>query len=773
MPHSRSHGKARSRPAPYTDTVPRQIEACEAHAYHLSQFIQPHGVFFAIDPATFRIIRLSANAASILHLATGALSGLDFRRLLTPASSTRLQELATKPHPARTSLTLAFESPASFVADAFLYPAGVFLCLEFEAAAANAAAAEAIEAPSSRFFDLIEGIIQAEVPSSALPGIVCQAIRDVTGVDRTYYCLFDQYDHGHVLGESRNDVLPDLLDHRFPATDIPQAARRMFVVNPYRLVPDVDAVPVPIQGGSGRALDLTMSTCRAVAPSHLQYIRNMGVQASFSFPVVREGRLEAIFGGHHATAHSLSFRQMATCRHLVELFKSRLDVLRMREKQATLAERIEAVYALSARYWAADRDLGAFIAANHDAFRALMDADDLICRFEGQIHIGRSLHKNDATRLLAFCATQRAGDAGTYQTDRIGHDNADFASLCPDVAGVCAISLDLQGENIIAWLRREVVVMEKWSGDPHGPAVVDSSGGVGPRTSFVAYQREVKGTSRLWPSVSDDLLRQLRHAFAQVLISHYEIGMRRAAEQSNALKSEFVANISHELRTPMHAIIGFADLLATAEADLPLVKRRRYAGVIQGSGKRLLRLINDLLDLSQLEAGKMTFTFSQGDILPTIETAIAEVDGLARDKSVKLVLRDHRPGCLGRFDANRIGQVIINLLSNALKFSPAGSEIVIDVDAVVTGPGGTRLVIEVSDQGPGIPDDELESVFEKFVQSSRAKSGAGGTGLGLAICRDIIEAHHGRIWAANNPAGGASLFIDIPLLPDLLESPDP
>ncbi len=738
--------------------IENRIEACERQPYHLSAHIQPHGIFCAIDTGSLKIAHISANAAAFFGQEAGAILGSSVSGILTPDSAAKLSGLAAMPHETRRCLILTFTNPPGFSADSFLYRSGQLLCLEFEITAPDAAA---IEVASSRFFGLVENIGQAET-ASALPGVVCAAIRDVTGVDRVYYCRFGRHGHGHVQGESRNGVLPELIGHHFPAAGIPTADRRMLLFNPFRLIPDADAPPVAILGAENTPLDLTMSACRAAGETHLQYNRNMGVKATFSLPVIRDGRAEAIFGGHHATARHLSFRQMAICRHLVELFKSRFDFLRAREEHALLAERVEALYALSGSFEADDHDLGAFIASHHGAFRDLMDADDLICSYKGQIHSGHSLAKSDAGRLLEFAKSKLAWGPDYYQTGCLGDEDSRLASLCPAAAGMCAVSLDLFGNSIVAWLRREAVIMQKWSGGPDVPAAAGEEARVGPRTPFLAYMREVKGTCRQWPPVSADLARQLRHAFAQVLAHHYEIGMRKAAEESSALKSEFVANVSHELRSPMHAIIGFADILAAADS-MPEEKRKRAASVIQESSRRLLHLIDDLLDLSKLEAGKMPFSFTQGDIRRTVGTAIAEVAGLARGKNVEILVQDRRQALISSFDPARMGQVMSNLLSNALKFSPHGGRITVSLDTTEPGPDGPRLVAETADQGIGIPEGELEAIFGKFIQSSRTKSGAGGTGLGLAICRDIIDAHRGHIWAANNSEGGASFFFDIPI----------
>jgi light-regulated signal transduction histidine kinase (bacteriophytochrome) len=739
-----------------------RIEACEAHSYRHASQIQPHGRLLAVDPDTQRVVRASANAGTLFGRESGALIGATLADLFAPDSVRRIADSLHGGGDGRSSLSVATIGTPDCPGAAMLYASGDLRCIEIEPPGPEGDAGD-LGVLSSGFFEMVERIGRADIQSGALAGIACAAIREITGFDRVYFCRFDRHGHGHVLGESRGDALASLMDHHFPATDVPWAARAIYLVNPSRLIADVDAAPVDILGDGG-PLDLGMSTCRAIAPTHLQYLRNMGVGASVSFSLVVDGRLAAIFGGHHTAPHPLSWQRLATCRHVVDLFQTRFEFLKAREERRRLASGVEGLYDLSARFRLADRDLGQFVAANHDAFCALMEADDLLCRFERQTHTGRTLAAREANALLDFLSHRLEAGGECLATDCVAELHAGFAALAPGVAGVLAIPLDLSCTNLIVWLRAETVVAERWSGNPHEPVVVGAQGAIGPRTSFEAYTRDMRGRCVEWSNATMDLARQSRHAFNQVLAAHYEIGMRAAAEQANALKSEFIANITHELRSPMHAIIGLSDVLANTNAAISPEQCQRYAGTIRDSGQRLLLLIDDLLDLSQLEAGKMGFTFAPGDIAATIDRAIDEVAPLAAAKGVRLVRPERRawPACL--HDAARMHQVMINLLSNAIKFSPVDGRVTITLAASEPGPGGVSLLIEVADEGPGIPEGECEMIFDKFVQSSRTKNGAGGTGLGLSISREIVEAHHGHIWAANNRAGGASLFVSVPLV---------
>lgn len=238
---------------------------------------------------------------------------------------------------------------------------------------------------------------------------------------------------------------------------------------------------------------------------------------------------------------------------------------------------------------------------------------------------------------------------------------------------------------------------------------------------------------------------------------------KEVAESANLAKSQFLANMSHELRTPMHAILSFTSFGMEEIDTAPKEDQLKYFTRIKDSGNRLLTLLNNLLDLSKLESGKIEYSMQHNDLRKTLESALKEVEGLIKKKHLNYVVEDTRDVSTAVFDNNRIMQVINNLLSNAIKFSPENSTISAILDTTVM-PGNNRpaMRLQVRDQGVGIPESELEVVFDKFVQSSKTRTGAGGTGLGLAICKEIVAGHEGVIWASNNETGGACFSLLLP-----------
>ncbi|NNJ91220.1 MAG: GAF domain-containing sensor histidine kinase [Gammaproteobacteria bacterium] len=286
---------------------------------------------------------------------------------------------------------------------------------------------------------------------------------------------------------------------------------------------------------------------------------------------------------------------------------------------------------------------------------------------------------------------------------------------------------------------------------------------------------EHTGSTRLWEDFEIDFASTMasmvslslevskRKKIEQGLEEEIENRTREAVE-ANAAKSTFLANMSHELRTPMHAIMSYAKLVMKSELD---EKSLRFMQNIQTSANRLTTLLDDLLDLSKLESGKMELDTAEHDLVQIIQLHLNEVKSLLNNKQVAVKF-DPQEQLTGCFDRKLIGQVITNLLSNAIKFSPEGSTIIIRAYAesrVLSDGQEDVLHLEVIDDGIGIPAAELEDIFDKFIQSSSTRTQSGGTGLGLPISREIISLHNGKIWAESPVEGnvGSTFHAVIPI----------
>lgn len=260
----------------------------------------------------------------------------------------------------------------------------------------------------------------------------------------------------------------------------------------------------------------------------------------------------------------------------------------------------------------------------------------------------------------------------------------------------------------------------------------------------------------------------LRDITQQVESEKQIIYAKEKAELANRSKSEFLSNMSHELRTPMHAILSFSKFGLDKYTSVERDKLKSYFEKINLSGTRLLKLLNSLLDLAKLEEGNVELELDYADINSLVVSVIHEFEALAGECEVDVKESLLAGEKLVECDQDKIGQVIRNLLGNALKFTPKGKGIEVQLKECRMQKNQSEetvdaIQIKISDEGIGIPEDELKLVFDKFAQSSKTNDGSGGTGLGLAICAEIIDKHHGKIWAENNSEVGATFTVEIPL----------
>jgi PAS domain S-box-containing protein len=242
------------------------------------------------------------------------------------------------------------------------------------------------------------------------------------------------------------------------------------------------------------------------------------------------------------------------------------------------------------------------------------------------------------------------------------------------------------------------------------------------------------------------------------------LAAKNDAERSNRFKDQFLSTMSHELRTPLNAVLGFSDLLADDRYGPLTERQRRYLNHIHAAGKHLLRLINDILDLSKIEAGRLQLAVENVRLDPTFSEVLDTLHPLASQKSHQIV-KHPAPDISVRADGTRLRQILMNLLGNAIKFTPEGGKIELRARGE-----GESVRIEVRDSGPGIPPEEQKRIFEAFYRLSRSDK-AEGTGLGLAITQRLVELHGGHLGLESGPGSGSCFYFNLPIAPTVERRP--
>ena len=232
----------------------------------------------------------------------------------------------------------------------------------------------------------------------------------------------------------------------------------------------------------------------------------------------------------------------------------------------------------------------------------------------------------------------------------------------------------------------------------------------------------------------------------------------RQLEIASQHKSQFLANMSHELRTPLNAILGYTELIQdNIYGEIP-DKARETMTRIERGGKHLLALINDVLDLSKIEAGQLTLSLTDYSLREVVHTVVTAIEPLAAEKKLALTVALDPDLPLARGDERRISQVLLNLVGNAVKFTDTGE---VRIEAKVAD---GAFLISVSDTGPGIAAEDQARIFEEFQQADTSNTRTkGGTGLGLSIARRILALHGGRIWVESVSGAGSTFSVALPV----------
>jgi signal transduction histidine kinase/DNA-binding response OmpR family regulator len=232
-------------------------------------------------------------------------------------------------------------------------------------------------------------------------------------------------------------------------------------------------------------------------------------------------------------------------------------------------------------------------------------------------------------------------------------------------------------------------------------------------------------------------------------------------ERSSKFKDQFLSTMSHELRTPLNAVLGFSDLLGEDRYGFLNEKQRRYVNHISAGGKHLLRLINDILDLSRIEAGRLQLTLETVRVDASLSEACDTLQPLASKKNHRLI-KHPAPGLSVRADGTRLKQILMNLIGNGLKFTPEGGTIELAAKKI-----GDLVRLEVRDSGPGIPPEEQKRIFEAFYRLTQNAKAAEGSGLGLAITQRLVELHGGQLGLESQPGMGSCFYFTLPSAPSV------
>lgn len=490
---------------------PREIieTECDKYNFETPGKIQSHGAMLVLQENSLTIVQLSQNTARITGIDYQQMIQQSILNFLDPASADALQK-------ALRSTNLSMVNPVQlnfrgFSCDAILLRHQGLLIIELEPANQDFDNGAKYQMAAMSAMEKIQGAVFAE----QLIEIATNEIRDLTDFDRVMYYKFDEDYNGQVVAEATVRNADSFLGLRFPASDIPYRVRRLYMSTTCRYLPDLNEPQVPlvpeINPITRKPLDMTPTILRAVAPTHVEYMRNLGVNSSMSFTIMKDGKLIGMFACHHYSGKFVPYVDRLVCEQIVEMFVMMLSQLDN--------ENLQANYLRKFKQSALKAIQGGQLQQAITPLLSMVNADGVAIYKNGQLTIGgytpTSMEVQALISLLnnpSYNILYQEDARGLFVTSKLSHVLTGAERIKDAASGLLAIPISRTGEYIL-WFRPERILAATWAGNPDQAMTIDEKTmRVSPRKSFQAWQKSVEFSSEPWKSYETQMAVELRDA---------------------------------------------------------------------------------------------------------------------------------------------------------------------------------------------------------------------------------------------------------------------
>ncbi len=749
------------------NTVSQTIDLtdCDREPIHIPGLIQPHGVLLALAEPELKIVRASHNTDVLFGKTTAQMLGSRLGDVLEPEMFAAVQRYCAHADAGLPKhLFTAEVGTLQNRFDVIVHRRDDLVIIEFELAVHQSAADTSFLTSYAAVRDAISELQNAG-SISELCARCAQAVQRLTNFDRVMIYRFLPDESGEVVAEARRETIEPFLGLRYPASDIPQQARQLYLLNRLRLIPDVSYQPVGLsaleepaaeKSTSPKPLDMSFSVLRSVSPIHIQYLKNMGVSASMSISLVREQKLWGLIACHHYSPKYVSFDGRAGCELLGQTFS--LQIAAQEDREAS-----EYRHGLN-------QTLNRFI---EFMSRESEFTDGLIKHHPNLLDFvaasGAALFVNNTCTLLGATPSERevrglVGWLGETNSDDVFATDSLPAAYAPATAfkdlasGLLAVPIARKTNDYILWFRPETLQVVNWSGDPHKP--VEASAGVNrlsPRRSFELWQETVRLKSVPWQPAEINAARNLRRVITEIIIGKAEelSRLNRELALSNEELDAFTYIASHDLKEPLRGIHNFSEFLMSDHAASLDADGRAKLETVMSLARRMELMIDSLMQFARV--GRLELTRETVDLNRIVGEVLDILKPVFEERRITVEIP--RPLPFIEAEAVRVEQVYLNLLTNAAKYTekpdkrieigfinPAASEPKPKSAAAMMGERDERIILFVRDNGIGIQEKHYQNVFKLFRRLHGRDQYGGGSGAGLTIVKKIVERHQGRVW---------------------------
>ncbi|MEM9860302.1 MAG: ATP-binding protein [Myxococcota bacterium] len=737
------------------------LDACAREPIHTPGAVQGH-VDLVVLNMQAEVLAASEGSDALFGRELVGLS--DLRSVAGPAVSAaidaclgaRLDDLRENPQ-----LVLAASS-SPIERDVIAHVQGERLLLEFETPST-------IAPPELDATNHAMRAIAAAADVQTLCEVVVSTVRAMTGFDRVMVYQFDADYHGWVRAESQVGGYEPFLGLHYPASDIPAQARALFLANRTRVLVDRDAARRELRSTADEAIDLTHARSRAVSPIHLEYLANMGVQASLNIALESRGRLWGLIACHHyAGSRHLSYDARAACEVLAHLVSLRIRVLES-DASDVLERELSERHGAALRMLAKAETLEDGVRASRDELASQFDASGFTMIIRGEAkREGATL---DTEALLQHLESSGESVQIVESLEAEGLERPTDPAGGEPPAGYLAVRVPHAPMSWLVWYRPEQAREVRWGGDPSKKVHVSKDGRVSPRKSFAAWKEQVRGRSAPWTARERRAAERLNASLSDVVFREKQRVQRLRQELSlrNREVETFATMASHDLREPLRGIGNYATFLREDAAHMLDADATQHLDRIDRLVRRMYGLIEGMLALSRVGRVKAV-RYGAVDLRAVVDQVLVDHAPLLEETGAQVLVSE-----LPSVETWEVGvrTVFANLITNAIRYSDAPPRVEIGTakaGAIEGAPADvdeTARVFYVRDAGIGIADEHHEQIFRIFHRLHAGMNYGESTGAGLAIVRKVIELMGGHIWLRSALGAGSTFAFTLPLMAEL------
>lgn len=749
-----------------TETV--NLSDYEYEPIHIPGSIQPHGLLFVVSLTDWQITQISDNTEALISRSPQDLLGKPLHGLLKDDYITAIAECLERNFEHINPLVLSIATP-----EGDKQFNGIVHRID-----ENSIILELEPYQDSQILDPIKfyqaskrilGQLQGTSNLKDLCQTIVQHVRQITGFDRVMVYQFDEIGAGNVIAEDRAEHLESYLGLHYPDIDIPLPAKHLFNLNYLRLIPQADAEPaliLSLDRDSPQALDLSYSVLRSVSPCHLQYLRNMDVNASMSISLIKEGKLWGLIACHHQTPYFVPYETRNLCEFLGQVVS-----LELANKEAN--EDLDYKLFLKSVQSQLINTLGQVenitdaLVKDRPNLLALVGAEGVVVYTEGNlVRVGNTPPEEALSDLIDWLDDKFQNDL--FVTHALPQVYPPAIAFKEVASGLLALSITKIQKNYVLWFRPEILQQVNWAGDPSTARKLEEDGTLTlfPRQSFELWQETVRLQALPWKPWEIEGAIELRSAVVGIVLRKVNelAAINLELERSNTELDAFAYLASHDLKEPLRGIHNYSTFLLEDYADLLDKEGVDKLNTLVKLTKRMEDLINALLHFSRL--GRQELNFQTLDLNQSLQS-IVELFTVTKDQeNIEIRIPRPLPPVLG--DRVLLEEVLTNLVNNGLKYNNNTKKCVeigyldqINIKTAVPE-NFQMLTLYIKDNGIGIQEKHFDTIFRIFKRLHALNKYGGGTGVGLTIVKKILERHHGKIWVESVYGEGSTFYFTLP-----------